>query len=335
MTKFLCDKLTIAACLTVRVLLVYFALHAVAASQPAAVAPVALPDEITFGIRVEQGDVSTVGAWLVAGLDPNFESERIGTGLMVAAWRGDIPMMELFVKHGADVNRGNRFNEQALMLAVWKGQREAAGWLILHGANINRDGNEWTALHYATFAGHDELARFLVDKKADVNAKSTNGSTVLMMAAREGRDRIAALLIERGAIRGTKNDWGENALTWAMRNGHLSIAKLVTTEDDFAQAAAQPKAAWGEPATTIAAPAEVENILLQDRLAHAAGKPRTLSDEEYRQVLERVAAMKPAAVETRRAHRLSITARKGQPSKERAELEFGGIRHGAMRAAPQ
>ena len=335
MIKFLSDKLNAPVSFALRIWLVYFALLATAAAQPAAVAPVALPDEITFGVRVEQGDVSTVAGWLAAGLDPNFESEHIGTGLMIAAWRGDIPMMELFVKHGAVVNSGSRFNEQALMLAVWKGRREAAGWLVLHGANVNRDGNEWSALHYATFSGNEELARFLVDKKADVNAKSTNGSTVLMMAAREGRDKIAALLIERGAIRSTKNDQGEDALTWAMRNGHLTIAKMVTSEDEFAQAATQPKAAWGEPVAALEAPAEVENILLQDRLAHAAGKPRTLSDEEYRKVLERVAAMKPAAVETRRANRLSITAKKGQPSKERAELEFGVMRQGATRAAPQ
>lgn len=337
MTKLFRDKLNKIACLAMRVLLVCFALVAPVAGQPAAdapVTPVALPDEITFGVRVEQGDVSTVEVWLTAGLDPNFESDHIGTGLMIAAWRGDIPMMELFVKHGADVNRTNRFNEQALMHAVWKGQREAAGWLVLHGAQVNREGNEWSALHYATFAGNEELARFLVDKKADVNAKSTNGSTVLMMAAREGQEKIAALLIERGAIRGAKNDWGEDALMWAMRNGNLTIAKMITTAEEFAQAAAQPKAAWGEPVTTMEAPAEVENVLLQERLAHAAGKPRVLSEEEYRKVLERVAAMKHPVVETRRANRLSITAKKGQPAKERAELQFGESRPAAASGQP-
>jgi uncharacterized protein len=190
------------------------ALLAAGGSLPAMAAAVELPDEITFGVRVEQGDLSTVGDWLAAGLDPNFESEHIGTGLMIAASRGDIPMMELFVKHGADVNYQNRVNEQALMLAAWKGRREAAGWLVLHGARVNREGNEWSALHYATFAGHEELARFLIENKADVNARSTNGSTVLMMAAREGREKIASLLIEHGAIRSATNDWGEDALKW-------------------------------------------------------------------------------------------------------------------------
>jgi hypothetical protein len=306
-----------------RIVPVWLLLISTLAGLPRAVDAAAFPDETTFGIRVEQSDLSTVGKWLAAGLDPNFESEHIGTGLMIAAWRGDIPMMELFVKHGADVNRQNRFNEQALMLAVWQGQTAAAAWLFNRGARINREGNEWSALHYATFAGHDELARYLIDKKADVNARSTNGSTVLMMAAREGREKIAALLIEHGAIRSAKNDLGEDALKWAMRNGHLSIAKMLTTDEDFAQAAAQPKAAWGDAAVTMAAPAEVETILLQERLARSAGQPRVLSDEEYRKVLERVAAMKPAVADPRRANRMSITAKKNQPSKERAELQFG------------
>ncbi|MEO8443244.1 MAG: ankyrin repeat domain-containing protein [Betaproteobacteria bacterium] len=316
-------------------LLACIALLAPAVSVSAPAAEAQLPDEITFGVRVEQGDLSTVGEWLAAGLDPNFESEHIGTGLMIAAWRGDIPMMELFLKHGADVNYQNRVHEQAVMLAVWKGRREAAGWLVMHGAQVNREGNEWSALHYAAFAGHTELAQFLIESKADVNARSTNGSTVLMMAAREGREKIASLLIAHGAIRTAKNDSGEDALTWAMRNGNLTIAKMITSEEEFAQAAVAPKEKWGDAVTTMAAPNEVENILLQERLAHAAGKPRILSDEEYRKVLKRVAAMKRPVVATRRANRLSITAKKGQPAKERAELVYGESRREAVRAAPK
>jgi hypothetical protein len=276
-----------------------------------------------------------VGGWLATGLDPNFESEHIGTGLMIAAWRGDIPMMELFVQHGADVNRENRFHEQAVMLAAWKGQREAAGWLVLHGARVNREGNEWSALHYATFAGHTDIVRFLLESKADVNARSTNGSTVLMMAAREGREKIAGLLIEHGALRTVTNDWGEDALTWAMRNGNLTVARMITTAEEFAQAAVQPADKWGEASPTIAAPEEVESIRLQARLAHAAGTTTTLTDEEYRKVLERVAAMKRPAADARRANRLSITAKKGQPAKERAELQYGEGRRDAVRAAPR
>ena len=293
-----------------------------ALSTPPALAADPLPDAITFGVTVEQGDIAKVAEWLDAGLDPNFEGDRVGTGLMIAAWHGNIAMMELFVKRGADVNRANRFNEQALMHAVWKGRRVAAGWLVLHGASVNREGNEWSALHYATFAGHEELAKFLIQQKADVNAKSTNGSTVLMMAAHEGRQKIAALLIEAGAMRSTKNDLGEDALSWAMRYQNLTIAKMVTSEGEFTQAVTQPQANWGEAVATLAAPPAVENILQQERLAHASGKARVMSDDEYRKVLERIAAMKPPPVTTRPPKRMSITAEKRDQWREWAELKF-------------
>ncbi len=290
--------------------------------MPGAPMAAAAPDSTLFAIRVEQGDVRTVASWLEAGVDPNMEGDRVGTGLMIAAAHGDIRMMELFVKYGADVNRNNQFNEQALMHAAWKGKLEAAGWLIDHGALVSREGKEWSALHYATFAGHDDLAKFLIQKKADVNGKSTNGSTVLMMAAREGREKIAAMLIEAGAVRSIKNDLGEDALTWAMRYSHLTIAKMVTSEKEFEEAATQPRGSWGDPVNPLPAPPEVEDTLQQLRLARAEGRQRELTDGEYRAILAHVAKMKPAAVAARQPRRMNITASRHDPSQERAEMQF-------------
>jgi len=206
---------------------------------------------------------------------------------------------------------------------VWKGRREAAAWLIERGARINRDGKEWSALHYAAFAGHAEIAGWLMQKGADVNAKSNNGSTPLMMTAHEGREQIAEMLVAAGADRAAKNDLGEDAMTWSMRYQHLTIAKMISTADEFARAAAQPKESWGEPVVTLPAPVEVENILQEVRVAHANGNPRVLTNEEYRKVLARIATMKPPASTTRVPKRMSITAKKRDPSKESAELQFG------------
>jgi hypothetical protein len=295
----------------------------IAQGQVLTPAPVVLPDPITLGVRVEQGDTSTVAEWLAAGLDPNSEADRIGTGLMIAAWYGNIAMMELFVKHGADVNRTNRFNEQALMQAVWKGQREAAVWLIEHGARVNRDGKAWSALHYAAFAGHVQIARLLMQNGADVNAKTNNGSTALMMAAHEGSEKIAEMLLAAGADRAAKNDRGDDAMTWSMRYQHLTIARMISTADEFAKAVVQPKENWGEPVVTLPAPVEVENILQEARVARANGSTRVLTDEDYRKVLARIATMKHPANATRVPRRMSITAKKGDPSREGAELQYG------------
>jgi hypothetical protein len=116
----------------------------------------ASPDPITFGYAVERGDLRTVKRWLDEGLNPEYQAAHIGTGLMVAAWYGQIEMMALFVERGADLRRTNRHGEQALQLAAWGGHLEAVKWLLDRGAPLERAGNQWGALHYAVFNGHQK-----------------------------------------------------------------------------------------------------------------------------------------------------------------------------------
>ena len=117
---------------------------------------------------------------------------------MIAAWTGgNIELMELFHVRGANPRRSNNNGEQAIQLAAWNGQTEAVRWLLDHGAVLNRDGKHWDALHYAVFNGHTKLAAELIQRGADVNARTPNGSTALMLAAREGNDAARLLLRSR------------------------------------------------------------------------------------------------------------------------------------------
>jgi uncharacterized protein len=204
------------------------------------------PDAVTYGNRLESGDVAQLRKWLDAGLSPDFEADRIGTGLMIAAWHGNIPMMELLVRRGADVNKTNQLGERALMHASWRGQADAVKWLLAHGARVNSDAMHWSALHYAVFAGRGEVATVLLERGADINARSTNGSSVLMMAVYEGHEDLVKLLLARGADTSVKNDWGDGALAWAFKFQRHGIARLVATQQEFVAAASQPKAQWGE-----------------------------------------------------------------------------------------
>lgn len=224
---------------------------ALAQSKP----PFTPPDPATYGARLESGDLAQARAWLDAGLDPDYVAEHIGTGLMIGAWRGDIPMMELFVSRGADVNRANALGERALMHAAWRGQREAALWLIARGASVNSEPMRWSALHYAVFAGHAELASVLLEMGADINARSTNGSSVLMMAVYEGHEDLVKELMRRGADTSIRNDRGDGALEWAFKFQRLGIARIVGSPQDFVAAANQPRAQWGEPVRSVPKPA--------------------------------------------------------------------------------
>ena len=288
----------------------------------------AAPDPVKFGVAIEVGDTRSAKAWLEEGLDPNFLADRIGTGLMIAAWEGNIAMMELFVSHGAKVNQTNRNNEQALQLAAWKGHLDAVKWLLAHGATLNREPMQWGALHYAVFAGYPDIAQFLIAQGADVNARIPNGSTVLMMAAREGHEDLARMLVGAGADVRLVNEKGESALTWAMRHQRFKIAQMVTTPTEFAKAAQAPPESFGKPVRSVAAPSQIEDLLRRIREAEAQGRPvadlrKALFDAVAR--FKKQSQPLPAKVDRlvpRKPQALVITAKRQRSGSESAELVY-------------
>jgi len=236
------------------------------------VAHAELPDPTKFSVTLELGDVKQAQRWLDEGLDPNFEGQLIGTGLMIGAWEGNIPLMELFLARGADIHRTNRFGETALMLAAWKNRAEAMQWLLARGAQANRPDREWTALHYATFAGNAPLVETLLAAGANPNARSTNGSTVIMMAAREGHAALSKRLLEAGANPAIQNDYNEDAIAWAMRQQNFDIAKSFTSAENFAELSRQAADARKTVVRSIPAPDRVDELLRIARLAESRGQ---------------------------------------------------------------
>lgn len=291
-----------------------------------------LPDSTRFSVVLELGNIDQARAWLDEGLAPDFEGTLIGTGLMIGAREGNIALMELFLGRGADIHRVNRFGETALMLAAWKNQHAAMQWLLDRGARVNRAEREWTALHYATFAGHADLVERLLTAGADINARSTNGSTVVMMAAREGHVDIAKRLIEAGANPALKNDFDDDAVAWAMRQGHYAIAKTFTSAENFAElaraAAAKPVP---KPLRSVPAPDIVEEYLRMARLAEAQGKRdealnayrKALAELRTRQAPQKVGAggtAKTPSREVRAPSALTIRAKRGEPARQSMAL---------------
>lgn len=284
-----------------------------------------LPDAARFSIVIEQGDVALAREWLDGGLAPDFEGRVIGTGLMIAAWYGNIPMMDLFLARGADINKTNAFGEQAVQHAAWQGHVHAVRWLVERGARINREGMEWSALHYAAFAGHVDVVRYLLAQGADINALSTNGSTPLMMAAREGREGIAGILLAAGARRDIVNEHGENAVTWAMRHNNLSIARAIGGSAAFAATATRPAASWGAPVRSQPVPDRVDAIMAAARRMEAEGR-RDDALGLYRAALAAIrqadATRKIAPAPARTATGMVITARRDQPETQSAAVNY-------------
>lgn len=297
------------------------------------------PTPLEYGVAVEAGNAWAVKKWLDEGLPPDFLADRIGSGLMIAAWTGNLELMRLFLDRGASIHLTNRFDEQALQLAAWRGHADAVRLLLERGAMINREGRQWGALHYAVFAGHTDIARLLIEKGADVNARTPNESTALMLAAREGQADLARTLLEAGADTQATNEWGDNALAFAMRNKNYGIAKMVSHPEEFARAVKQPEA-FGTAKKSVAAPPEIAEIVEKMRLAQAEGKPT----DALRRALYAAIALhrhdsEVQTLQTRKGRGgkpevLVITAERKEAGRERAELLYEAVKAGAAVTTP-
>ena len=283
--------------------------------------PAELPSPTAFVTNLELGDIDQAKAWLDAGLDPDFMGSRIGSGLMIGAWEGNIDMMRLFISRGADMNRMNANGETAIILAAWRGKLDAVKWLVERGARINAPPRQWSPLHYAVFAGQREVVDYLMAEGADINALSTNGSSVLMMAIYEGREDLARLLIENGAERAFKNDWGDGALEWAMRYNQLGIARMITNPEEFNIAVSKPKETWGEPTRSLRMSKQLEELM--DMREKLVDRGESTAAIDKRIALERVRVMRseserPAAPQ--RAVTMEITASRKAPQAQSAKI---------------
>src|SRR5262249_4040811 len=147
---------------------------------------------------LERGDLKRVEAMLVE--DPSLAGARNGRGdslLLAAIYLGQGPLARRLVAAGANVDL-----HEAAALGDDAGARAALDADPALVRAYSHDG--WTPLHLAAFFGHYEVARLLLDRGADVNARSKSDrfareNTPLHAAAANKQVDVAALLVERGA----------------------------------------------------------------------------------------------------------------------------------------
>lgn len=117
-----------------------------------------------------------------------------------------------------------------LHLASFFGHAEVAKGLLNRGAAVDsRSSNamENTPLHAAAAGGNLKLVELLIDGGADVDARQHGGWTALHSAAQSGNFEIAETLLMRGATVDIRADNNQSPLDLALLNKHEKIAELL------------------------------------------------------------------------------------------------------------
>jgi len=113
------------------------------------------------------------------------------------------------------------------MIAARNGHLDVCRLLLDKGAQVEaKSGGGWTPLHWASRQGHVEIVRLLCDRGADIEACSKSGYRPLHWAALRGHFSVVKELIENRSvdINAKMTYYDRTALRWARREKKANIA---------------------------------------------------------------------------------------------------------------
>ncbi|MBB3104484.1 ankyrin repeat domain-containing protein [Azomonas macrocytogenes] len=148
------------------------------------------------------------------------EAQEFADQVFDVARNGDASMLVRLLDNDLPPNLRNHKGDTLLILASYHGHLDASRVLLEHGADpdICND-NGHTALAGSGFKGNLAMAKLLLSHGANVEAKSPDGKTALMMAAMFDRTDIVALLLQHGANPQVRDAKGITAFAAAQAMG--------------------------------------------------------------------------------------------------------------------
>ncbi len=148
--------------------------------------------------------------------------------LISASGAGVMSLVKMALGAGGDVNAGNENGFPSLMLAAENGHCDIAKLLLQHKAEPDQPVvNGITPLMLAGQNGHYDAVALLLEHGADANAADVEGCTALISSAQNGHCDIVKMLIAYGADIDQASGIERTALMQASMGGHCDVVKFL------------------------------------------------------------------------------------------------------------
>ncbi len=144
------------------------------------------------------------------------------------ARKGTVAEMEAHIKSNPkSYLEVNTDGFSALTLATYRGNNEVAKYLIEKGADLNGNSKMGTTLMAAIVKGNNDIAKLLIAKKAKLDLADENGTTALIYATQFKNIEMIKLLLENKADKTKVDKNGKTAFEYATFSNDDQIINLL------------------------------------------------------------------------------------------------------------
>ncbi len=215
-----------------------------------------------LSLAATNGNASMLRLLLDAGADANSVDPAGETALMIAARAGTLEAVKVLLDRGAVIDATDpAFQQTALMVAVRENHPDVVKLLVDRGARVNAKTRTGTTppwilpnsvpgfghgvgivrgglpergsrapipgslspLHYAARDGRLDIARILLNAKADIDQVDANGITPLLMAITNTHVDVARFLMDQGANINAVDWYGRTPLWAAIETRNMDV----------------------------------------------------------------------------------------------------------------
>lgn len=186
--------------------------------------------ETSLSLAAERGHAEMVKLLLSKKADINTVGEQSGNALYKAAKNGHTEVVQILIDAKADLSSIN-FYDTPLLIAVVNGHTEIVKNLLkIEPDELNKLDYDYkkTLLMHAVDYGHFEVAKLLLETKADPNiVSSRSSSNALYYAVENNSLGMVKLLLESGADPKQCDSPDKSSLELAIENEQIDMAMIL------------------------------------------------------------------------------------------------------------